>query len=558
MSANFSPDLVGYSGIKPFRFWCQKVLPLTYDDSLSYYELLCKVVNYVNHLIEDVSSAETNIDALKEAYDELEGYVNNYFDNLDVQEEINNKLDTMAANGTLKTLMEPYFNTLSNGLAQANSDIGGLTRDLATLDARVTNLASLTEGSTTGDAELADIRVGGNGITYDSAGDAVRAQYGINHQQIYSDNNSTVSNINQQVYWEQGNIDSTGANTPNASRIRTIGYVPTSAVYFNCNGGYGVTVKGYNAGGEYIGELNSSQDNFVSNGSGFASINIGDVYKKFPGVRLRLTIYPFSGSANPTPSTAANFTLTNSILKKEESTNFRVCQYNIGKFNWGISGGLPAALVDTKVANYKEFLGQYKPDMICMQEYVNYVDENETVTAASIFDPLYRSHSEIGKEAVFYTNNVVYRTGNQWIQTSGDPSANASWGLIWVGGRRIMCATGYLNVAATLDQKKAAINNLMRARFANEEYGIISYDMNALSKDEADGLKAYLATFGFKTANWDYFGYKNTYKLTSEMYKSIDNIAVKGDIKIRSLIVPDVYANLSSDHFPVIVDLAIN
>lgn len=32
------------------HFYCQKVLPLAYDDSLSYYELLCKVVKYVNEL----------------------------------------------------------------------------------------------------------------------------------------------------------------------------------------------------------------------------------------------------------------------------------------------------------------------------------------------------------------------------------------------------------------------------------------------------------------------------------------------------------------------------
>lgn len=44
-----------YSFGKPFRFWCQKVLPLVYDDSLSYYELLCKVVDYLNRTREDLS-----------------------------------------------------------------------------------------------------------------------------------------------------------------------------------------------------------------------------------------------------------------------------------------------------------------------------------------------------------------------------------------------------------------------------------------------------------------------------------------------------------------------
>lgn len=33
---------------KPFRVWCQHVLPTVYDDSLSYMELLNKVINYIN------------------------------------------------------------------------------------------------------------------------------------------------------------------------------------------------------------------------------------------------------------------------------------------------------------------------------------------------------------------------------------------------------------------------------------------------------------------------------------------------------------------------------
>ena len=51
-----------------------------------------------------------------------------------------------------------------------------LLKDYALLANRVTNLATLQDGSTTGDAELQDIRVGHDGTTYANAGEAVRQQ----------------------------------------------------------------------------------------------------------------------------------------------------------------------------------------------------------------------------------------------------------------------------------------------------------------------------------------------------------------------------------------------
>ena len=124
--ADFTPNLGNYKTLQPFRYWCQKVLPLVYDDSLSYYELLCKVVDYLNKTMEDVETLHGDVTNLHMAYEELQGYVNGYFSTLDVQKEINNKLDEMAKNGTLSALMQPYLQNIKNELTDLQSQVNSL------------------------------------------------------------------------------------------------------------------------------------------------------------------------------------------------------------------------------------------------------------------------------------------------------------------------------------------------------------------------------------------------------------------------------------------------
>lgn len=50
--ADFTPEIGNYKTLKPFSCWSQKVLPLVYDDSLSYYEDVCKLTNKMNEVIE--------------------------------------------------------------------------------------------------------------------------------------------------------------------------------------------------------------------------------------------------------------------------------------------------------------------------------------------------------------------------------------------------------------------------------------------------------------------------------------------------------------------------
>lgn len=48
--------------VRPFHFWVQRILPLVYDDSLSYYEVLCKVVRKLNEVIETYNNIVTDVD----------------------------------------------------------------------------------------------------------------------------------------------------------------------------------------------------------------------------------------------------------------------------------------------------------------------------------------------------------------------------------------------------------------------------------------------------------------------------------------------------------------
>lgn len=77
--------------IPHFRFWCQKVLPLVYDNSLSYYEVLCKVVDYINRIISDNNAMIEDIDKLRAELKVVEEWINN-FDTTELEKMVENLL----------------------------------------------------------------------------------------------------------------------------------------------------------------------------------------------------------------------------------------------------------------------------------------------------------------------------------------------------------------------------------------------------------------------------------------------------------------------------------
>lgn len=78
--------------------------PINDFDSLTQYEMLTKCISAIKKLYANDTTLTNRINAL---YD----FVTNYFNNLDVQEEINNKLDEMVEDGTLQEIISEYLNS---------------------------------------------------------------------------------------------------------------------------------------------------------------------------------------------------------------------------------------------------------------------------------------------------------------------------------------------------------------------------------------------------------------------------------------------------------------
>jgi len=217
--ANYSPTDGAYSGLKPFKAWVQMVLPQVYNDALSYQELIYKMLAYLNTVIDDVTTTEENVTALHEAYDALETYVNDtfattiseindtlnaqdeYLENYDYQSLVDNKLDAMAEDGTLTTLITPLLpDAVSDWLSEniSTSDgyvvdeslsVSGAAADAAIAGDYISNFMFLLNGSMPNDGFIS--------LSYESTdnGDYYKFTF-INTTTFYAQSKSHYLNIN--------------------------------------------------------------------------------------------------------------------------------------------------------------------------------------------------------------------------------------------------------------------------------------------------------------------------------------------------------------------------
>lgn len=145
IAINNLPDQKKYKGmcLTPFKFMMMNQFPFIEDSlqEMDNYSLLCQIVNILSTVTENVSNMEYNVTGLYNAYVELMNYVNKYFDNLDVQEEVNTKLDQMATDGTLDNIINhKIFDELNTEVTNNTADIATAQADILINKNNITNL----------------------------------------------------------------------------------------------------------------------------------------------------------------------------------------------------------------------------------------------------------------------------------------------------------------------------------------------------------------------------------------------------------------------------------
>lgn len=125
------------------------IQPAFYDkESGSCLQQTARMYAKVNQLVRIANEQWETIQDYINQFIELRNFCEDYFENLDVQNEINNKLDEMVNNGTFELLfakyVDPYFETINNDITELENKVNALNTNAPTV---VTDASQMTDHS---------------------------------------------------------------------------------------------------------------------------------------------------------------------------------------------------------------------------------------------------------------------------------------------------------------------------------------------------------------------------------------------------------------------------
>ena len=474
-----TPSRNSYSPTGSFKFWCQKVLPTVYDDSLSYYEILCKVVNYLNEVIknvdglnEDITTMYSSFDELQSrlitAYAELEGYVNTYFDNLDVQNEINEKLDAMARSGALTSLISPFIPSLVTAW---------LDQHVVPTSPAIDKTLSIADAG-------ADAKVVGDRIREDEI-DIVRA---ITYSGLgYSPFNTRY--INGDID-NEGHVTSTNDITNHVITSRAT--TSSRIITLNADSGYQFRVFGYDSSDNYTGEMTdgwTTSYTFPANSSFRLLIAMSPDSannKLYPTMAMSRVRYQ-SGIGYEVDELKISAELTNDINENYKYETYRLGQGYVSFYTNYVNGNIDsngAVTVGTPLTRVVTSLMHISTRDVPVTSYNNIVFRVFEYTSADTF---VREKTSGWTNSYTIPNNLYFR-----LLISRNPEGTATLTPNTAKSHVIYPDTIATRIS-TLESDETRFKNCMVSRFPRRKVSIIGDSIETWDEEgyKIDGYRMY-------------------------------------------------------------------
>lgn len=208
-----------------------------------------EIIKIVKNMLEEWAQYYTTWDNWKEQvtteWSEMQAFINNYFDNLDVQDEINNKINAMVSSGEFSEIVDPYVPPAVSAWLAAHIT----TPETVVIDDTLSIEGACADAKATGNAfaneysALSTYKVGDYVI---HSGLIVKCIRDITTPEVYDGSkwitvatvneisdlyNKLISCKNNNILFESGMWNDNGIKTYYPRRIRSANYIPIEDFY---------------------------------------------------------------------------------------------------------------------------------------------------------------------------------------------------------------------------------------------------------------------------------------------------------------------------------------